>query len=212
VGSRLTFFALRDDLLALLEFLYTETGARVFEAYSEFDQPLREFDSAESIDRAFRLGVDEHGNATEPFLQVWWPEVCRLPQIERITLKPGAVPGHTFRHSLMGWGLAQLLCGGEYFRDEPTITKSTFQHWTEAGARKKGYADTDPDGPVDWPALQRLGQRVQRHLRRQLAGGRVPDRGPVLRTAAEKAKAGWKLKERGRSPWTYEFEPDKSTP
>jgi hypothetical protein len=212
VGSRLAFFALRDDLLALLEFLYVETGARVFEAYSEFDQPLREFDSVAPVDRAFRLGVDEHGTATAPFLQVWWPEVCRLPSIERITLKPGAVPGHTSRHMLHGWGLAQLMCGGEYSRDEPTITRSTFQHWTEAGARKKGYVDTHPDAPVDWRVLQRLGQRVQRHLRRHLAGGRVRGHGPVLRAAAEKAKAGWKLRESGRSPFTYDFQPDESTP
>jgi hypothetical protein len=211
VASSLRFFALRDDLLALIEFLYADTAVRVFEAYSDFDRPLREFDSPESIDRAFRLGVDEHGTGSEPFLQLWWPGVCPLPPIERIALKPGAVPGHTFRHVMSGWGLAQLQCGGEYSRGERAITMSLFGHFTEAGARKKGYVERDVGAPVDWRALRRLSQRVQHEVRTHLAGGRVPGRGPVLRGAAEKATAGWKLRDRGRSPWVYEFEPNEPT-
>ena len=210
MASSLTFFALREDLLLLLGFLFADTGARVFEAYSAFDRELREFDSPDAIDHAFRLGVDEYGAGSEPFLQLWWSEVCPPPQIERITLKPGAVAGHSFRYMAYGWGLAQLHCGGEYARDEPTITASHLRHFSEAGAREKGYLDTGPDAPVDWAALQRVGQRVQRRLRTQLAGGRVPGRGPVLRAAAAKAREGWKLKERGRWPATYELEPLKS--
>lgn len=210
MASTLTFFAVREDLLALLEFLFGETDVRVFEAYSAFDRELREFDSADSIDRAFRLGVDEDGTRSTPFLQLWWPEVCPPPRIERITLKPGAVPGHSFRHTANGWGLAQLQCGGEHSRAEPTITASHFGHFSEAGAREKGYVESGPDAPVDWPALQRVSQRVQRRLRTQLAGGRVRGRGPVLRAAAAKARAGWKLKEDGRWPAAYELEPMKS--
>jgi hypothetical protein len=210
MASSLTFFALRDDLLSLLEFVFAETGARVFEAYSAFDRELREFESPDAIDRAFRLGIDEHGSGSEPFLQLWWSGVCPQPRIERITLKPGAVPGHSFRHAVRGWGLAQLQCGGEYSREEPTITASHFGHFSEAGARKKGYLESGPDAPVDWAGLQRVSQRVQRRLRTQLAGGRVAGRGPVLRAAAAKARAGWKLKEHGRWPAVYELEPLES--
>jgi hypothetical protein len=207
MASSLTFFALREDLLSVLEFLVAETGARAFEAYSAFDRELRDFDSVEAIDRTFRLGVDEHGTGSEPFLQLWWPEVCPAPRIERITLKPGAVPGHSFRHTARGWGLAQLQCGGEYSRGEPTITASHFGHFSEAGARQKGYEESGSDAAVDWAALQRVSQRVQRRLRTQLAGGRVPRRGPVLHAAAAKARAGWTLKEHGRWPATYQLEP-----
>jgi hypothetical protein len=210
MASSLTFFALREDLLSVLELLVAETGARVFEAYSAFDRELREFDSVDAIDRAFRLGVDEHGTGSEPFLQLWWADVCPRPRIERITLKPGAVPGHSFRQTARGWGLAQLQCGGEYSRGQPTITASHFGHFSEAGAREKGYRDDGPDAPVDWTALQRVSQRVQRRLRMQLADGRVAGRGPVLRAAAAKARDGWKLKEHGRGPATYEIEPPRS--
>jgi hypothetical protein len=210
VASSITFFAVREDLLALLEFLVADTGARVFEASSAFDRELREFGSADTIDGAFRLGVDEDGTRSTPFLQLWWPEVCPPPRIERITLTPGAVPGHSFRHMARGWGLAQLQCGGEHLREEPTITASHFGHFSEAGAREKGYVESGRDAPVDWPALQRVSQRVQRRLRTQLAGGRVRGRGPVLRAAAAKARAGWKLKESARWPAAYEFEPLKS--
>lgn len=210
MASSLTFFALRDDLLSFLEFLFADTGARVFEAFSAFDRELREFESPDAIDRALRLGVDEHGTGSEPLLQLWWSNVCPPLRVERITLKPGAVPGHSFRHVARGWGLAQLQCGGEYSRDEPTITASHFGHFSEAGARQKGYRDNGPDAPVDWTTLQRVSQRVQRRLRTQLAGGRVPGRGPVLYAAAAKARAGWKLKERGRWPGTYELQPLKS--
>ena len=203
MASSLTFFALHDDLVALLEFLVADTGAHVFEAYSDFDRELREFASAEAVGRAFRLGVDAHGNGSAPFLQLWWPAVCPPPRIERISLTPGAVPGHSFRHAVHGWGLAQLQCGGEH---DGAITKSHFGHFTEAGAREKGYDPGGPGGPVDWRALQQISGSVQRHLRTSLAGGRVPNRGPVLRAAAAKVRAGWAVKESGRAPWTYDVE------
>lgn len=35
MASSLSFFALHDDLISVLEYLFAETDARVFEAYSE---------------------------------------------------------------------------------------------------------------------------------------------------------------------------------
>ncbi len=205
--AAITFFALRDDLAGLLEFLLEKTEVRLFEAYSRFDQPLREFASVDAVEHAFRLGIDEDGTGATPFLQLWWPAVGPPPRIERIALQVGAVPGHTFRHAVHGWGLAQLQCGGAHGE---VITKSHFGHFTQAGARKAGYTDDDSDGPIDWSALQRVSRRVQRELRTRLAGGRVRGRGPVLAAAAARVRAGASLKESARAPWTYEMEHDQA--
>ena len=206
MAAAITFFAVRDDLAALIEFLLAETGARIFEAYSSFDQPLREFSSVADLERAYALGIDEHGSGSDPFLLLWWPTVCPAPMIERIELRAGAVPGHTFRYSMHGWGLAQLQCGGLH---GDIITKSHFGHFTEAGARRKGYDEGGPDAPVDWKALQRLSGRVRQELRGKLAGGVVRGRGPVLRGAAGMVRAGAALKESGKAPWSYEMDRDQ---
>ncbi|HUF25530.1 MAG TPA: hypothetical protein VMM18_01015 [Gemmatimonadaceae bacterium] len=106
MGSRLRFRFLPPGLIvlgaalviawcvlvlpALLAFLLTSTDARLFEAYSRFDQPIREFESVEALDQAFRLGIDEDGNGTTPFLQLWWPAVCPPPRVERMELDQDA--------------------------------------------------------------------------------------------------------------------------
>lgn len=203
--AAITFFAVRDDLIALLEFLVTRTEARLFEAYSRFDEPLRTFDSALAVDAAYPLGVDEHGNGASPFLQLWWPAVCPAPRMERIELRPSPGEEHTFRHVARGWGLAQLQCGGCHGE---IITKSHFGHFTEAGARRQGYLEAGPEAPVNWVALQAISRRVQRHIRATLAAGRVRGRGPVLPAAAALVRAGAKLKESARSPWDYDAELD----
>lgn len=49
------FYATKDDLISLMDFIYSETDSRVFESISQFDNDLREFKSTEELLKAYNL-------------------------------------------------------------------------------------------------------------------------------------------------------------
>lgn len=197
-SANLDFFAAEKDQRALLDFLFTSTDVRVFESYSEFGADLREFRSVDELDRACPIGVDRNGNGYAILLQLWSPSVLRKVEIERIALDPRRCDGHTFRHCIAGAGLMQLYFGGVY---ERIITRSHFGHLSEVKGRAWGGASG-----VDWGALKTLSNRIQYHVRKRLAAGKVPGR-PVLAQAMELALAGYALKQSAQTPFEYELTP-----
>lgn len=196
--ASLDFFAARTDHQALIDFLFENTDARVFESYSEYSQELREFRSFDELAACYPVGVDEHGHGAAVLLQLWSPSVMTQLEIRRITLDPGHCQGHTFRYCIEGWGLIQLYLGGIH---ERIITKSHFGYNSEKRARAWGHAEE-----VDWTALAKLSHRIQYHIRRRLAVARVPGR-PVLREALELARGGYVLKEAAQSPGRHDLPP-----
>jgi hypothetical protein len=192
----LDFFAARTDLAALLMFLLENTDVRVFESYSDYGQPLKEFRSFGELADAYEVGVDKCGRGDHILLQLWSPAVMDRLEIERIELNPQACEGQTFRYRIQGWGLIQLYLGGVYDR---FITKSHFGHNSEKRAQAWGHADG-----VNWEALTQLSNKVQYHIRSRLAVARVPGR-PVLREAYALAQSGYELTECARSSHRYDL-------
>jgi hypothetical protein len=193
----LDFFAGEADQRAVLDFLFLSTDVRVFESYSEFDSELREFRSTDELAAVFPLGTDPHGTGNAVLLQLWSPSVMRELTIRRLNLKPEHCDGHTFRHNIEGGGLMQLYLGGLCGR---VVTMSHFGHQSQVRAQK-----WEVDEGVDWQALQTLSSRIQYHLRKRLAAGKVPGR-PVLPQAMELARAGFALKIATQTPWSFELQ------
>src|SRR3954470_323366 len=104
----LDFFAAEDDVRAVLDFLFSSTGVRVFESYSDYDADLREFRSTDELAAVFPLGTDPYGNGSAVLLQLWSPSVMSDLTIRRFSLNPAACDGHTFRHNIEGGALMQL--------------------------------------------------------------------------------------------------------
>ena len=179
-----TFFGGRADLLDFLDFAYAEGGCQAFEAYSGFDRELRRFPAAASVAALQSLGTSPGG----PHLALWAPAVSPSPAVRRITLKPGAVPGHSFRFTAEGAGLITLQCGG--VADGPRVVASQLGWWTEASARAKA-APALRAADVDWAQLAALGRKLRAYLRRH-ASGVAADR-PVLPAAFALAEAGYPL-------------------
>ncbi len=192
----LDFFAAEFDQRAVLDFLFTATDVRVFESYSEPDAQLREFLSTEDLAKTFPLGRDQHGNGLAAVLQLWSPSVMCDLTIERFTLDPSVCNGHTFRHRIEGGGLIQLWLGGVCGE---VITMSHLGHQSQVRAENWEVADG-----VDWNALKTLSNRIQYHIRRRLAVGKVPGR-PVLAQAMELARSNYVLKDATRYAWHYEL-------
>jgi hypothetical protein len=194
----LDFFAAEADQRAVLDFLFSSTDVRVFESYSGYDSELREFRSTDELAVAFPLGTDPHGNGSAILLQLWSPSVMRDLTITRFAINPAACKGYTFRHCIDGGGLMQLYLGGVYDR---VVTMSHFGHQSQVRARTWGV-----DDGVAWQSLKTLSNRIQYHLRKRLAGGKVPGR-PVLSQALELARAGYALKLAAQTPWAFELQP-----
>jgi hypothetical protein len=195
----LDFFAAEADQRAVLDFLFSATDVRVFESYSEFGAELREFRSADELAAAFPLGTDPYGNGNAVLLQLWSPSVMRDLTITRIALNPAACDGHTFRYRIDGGGLMQLYLGGVCDR---VVTKSHFGHQSQIRAQK-----WDVDQGVNWVALKKLSNRIQYHVRKRLAVGKVPGM-PVLPQALGLARAGYALKLATQTPWAFELLPE----
>jgi hypothetical protein len=119
--------------------------------------------------------------------------------IRRFALNPAVCDGHTFRHNIEGGGLMHLYLGGVCGR---VVTKSHFGHQSQVRARAWGV-----DDGVNWEALQTLSNRIQYHIRKRLAVGKVPGM-PVLSQALELARAGYALKDATQCPDTYELLPE----
>jgi hypothetical protein len=196
----LNFFAAEADQRAVLDFLFSSTDVRVFESYSEFDAELREFHSIEEMAVAFPLGTDQHGNGHAVLLQLWSPSVMSEElAVKRFTVDPATCNGHTFRHRIDGGGgLMQLYLGGVCGQ---VLTVSHFGHQSQIRAQT-----WDVDQGVNWEALKKLSNRVQYHIRKRLAAGKVPGC-PVLAQALELAKAGYALKLATQTPWQFELQP-----
>jgi len=194
--ANLDFFAAESDQKALVHFLFSSTDVRVFESYSECGQELREFRSLDELASAFPLGEDKHGNGFAILLQLWSPSVMKELEFTRITLRPEKCDGHTFRYRIDGGALIQLYFGGVH---EKVITKSHFGHNSEIRARK-----WEVDAGVNWKELKTLSNRIQYHIRKRLAVGKVPGC-PVLAQACELARAGYALKLAAQTPWEYKL-------
>jgi hypothetical protein len=158
---------------------------------------LREFRSTDELAAAFQLGIDPYGNGKVILLQLWSPSVMRDLTIRRFALDPAHCDGHTFRHNIEGGALMQLYLGGVC---EQVVTMSHFGHQSQVRAQAWGV-----DDGVNWEALKTLSNRIQYHIRKRLAAGKVPGR-PVLPQALELARAGYALKLATQTPWAFELQ------
>lgn len=189
------FFAAREDLLEFFAFAFAEPGLQVLEVDSEFDRELRRFSDRDALAALPALGLDPRGDGFALQFALWTPAVMKFPRVRRIDLKPGAVPGHTFRFTIESAGLIVLQCGG---RHDGVLTTSKLGWFTEAGARKRTL---EPDA-VDWTQHRRLTSRLRYHLTKRVAVARVPSR-VILAEALQLHRAGVVLKDHARGPETF---------
>jgi hypothetical protein len=177
---RLSFYGTPDDVLPIMDFVLRE--CRVFESYSVPDEPLREFSSASDI-----RGAVAHNERSGLGLMLYAPSMKGDFVVERIHLKPGAIPGKSWRDRINGWGLIQVQFGG---LRGTTLRSSFTNHNSEKRARK--WSDTSPQLPPvdgwDFEEVARISRRINRHI----AGQAVRKEGalPVLPGAQKLVAAG----------------------
>ena len=155
------FYALADDCLDVLGFIFAQPGWLLYELSSEPERPTRSFRSLNAVTEAFTLcerALNFH---------LYAPEMRGVLVERRIDFKPGAVPGATHRFVTEGWGLIQLYFG--IHRKNGDLTASHTNHNSET--RAKTWARTidtlgDP-AAWDWRAVTRVSGRLCRYIRKR---------------------------------------------
>ena len=175
------FYAVDEDFVPILDFIFTQPGWILVESASRHDQPLRRFHSTVAVLSAFDLSQET------AHLMLYAPET-RGSVVERpVIFKPSAVRGAIGRTDAAGWGLIQFyLSPGSAERIGLSHTNCNSEY------RARAWEGTLKDlGPVDeWDmgVVKRVSERLNRRIR-SLAVRREGSR-PVLLMAAQRVTAG----------------------
>jgi hypothetical protein len=152
----LAFFAAHSDVVTVLSFVLAE--CQVFESYSMPGTPLRRFTAPDEAKAIF----DERGPAGL-VLMLYAPSMRGEFAIERFELKPGAVPGATWREKISGWGLIQMEFPG---LQAGKLRQASTNHNSEKRARlwAKTYPNLPPVEAWDFQEVSRISRRINHHI------------------------------------------------
>ena len=177
------FYAADIDRESVVAFALDSLGCRVFETYSAYDARLCELTQIGDLPSLHTAGGFE-----DCLLAVWSPSFRVEPQTRRINLARGAVPGHSHRFALEGWGLVHLQFAAI---KNDALSPSRLAFNSEARARKWESTDATRLGGVDawdWNAVADIGRRLRNYVART-AIAKVGAR-PILPGANERAREG----------------------
>ena len=160
---RYDFFADKDDQVALLDYIFTETELQVFDLSSAYGEEVRQYRNSGEI----RTALEGSGSNLTMF-QLWAPQHLGKAAIRKIELDPRRCKGHTFRYETNGFGLIQLYLGGLSLAG---LHRSYLGHFTEVGAAKSEGVGPHPGRVMDWDwkAIRSTSGKLKRHLQSHLA-------------------------------------------
>jgi hypothetical protein len=101
------FYATPEDHEPLLTCLFAEATCHVYELASDFEQPLKRFESAVEVMRQFERRYP-NGDPWQVHLQLYVLGAGPPFEPQRTALNPSACDGATVRYTAEGWGLVQL--------------------------------------------------------------------------------------------------------
>lgn len=183
----LDFYAGKNDLEAVLTFVFEGLDCRVFESYSAYDSELIEFESPNQLRSRKDFGFCSRLTQSTR-LQLWPVKSSENVRIRKIQFDPMKVKGATYRHCLEGWGLIQLYLGG---LNEMGVVHSHTNHNSKKRALR--WSDTlrqrlgDP-GDWGWDVVEAQSRKLNRHIRK-LAVAKLGSR-PVLPHAQQLVESG----------------------
>lgn len=183
--AQLDFYANTNDMLEVIDYLFTLAPMRLFESYSQKDKEILEFRSSKDILDSPHI-ENNHGRV---FVIGWWESVTSRPYTRRFDLSPSI---GKFRYSLEGVGTFQLNQGGLHDLAEKSLNISRFSHWNEKGARQRANFSDDDIEEVNWQEFRRLSGKVHRYLRNNMPRAKLFKR-PILTGAYADLEDGQKL-------------------
>ncbi len=155
------FYAVPDDWLQVVQFIFTNDGWILYELSSEFDSKVRAFRSAHEVKALIRPDEESY------HFQLYSLEMGGRVEFRRIALDPGAVRGKTFRYATEGWGLIQFYV--HQARDgklRPSHTNHNSMRRAEVWAPVRAkQVDAAPD-EWNWQGIASMSSRLNRYIRK----------------------------------------------
>jgi hypothetical protein len=178
------FFALYPDKISILEYIFNNTGFRIFDHYSPYGRELTEYKSSQEIDENFDL---INGNVNSVQLALWNPNHGEINIVRRVELNPKYCSGHTFRYSATGWSLQQLYLAG---LSDNTLHYSTLQGFNEKGAVDKDSINSKRTAHLlNWTQIKGDQRRLKHFVETKLTCRKI-NTYLILKTADEELKKG----------------------
>ncbi len=177
------FYAVRSDILDVLQFIRAETDLVFYEMYSEMDCELRRFDTIEDVMQVYDaeiIGRAARHTAHDVLLLLWSPSISPAPKPHRFDLDYKKTK-HTYRYQLCGQALLRLYLGGLH---DTALIQSHCGHAYKYDATRRGIQDG-----CDYDALRKLANRIQYHIRKRLAVAQTYC-GHILKGAFEEYQKG----------------------
>ena len=167
----MNFFALRDDLKLITNFMFEELGFTIYETYSRFDSDIREF----TPDSNLQDFEDLRGNVR--FCA--WVGSCK--GVAKFELIKSAKPElFTFRTRVHCISQVQIIQNG--YTDQGHLRHCNIGHWTEAGVNQRGAYSEEEISNLDWNLFNSVTRKLKYHIRKRLAVAKLHEM-PVLPAA-----------------------------
>lgn len=185
------FYATPEDHAELLSWLFAEATCHVYELASDFEQPLKRFDSPEAVLMQFERRYPNGEKWKVVHLQLYVIGASPVFAPRRVTLDPKYCDGATFRYGAEGWGLVQLyLANAKATSLENSHTNHNSRKRAEAWAPT--YRDlADAPSAWDFERITSFSSRLNRQIRK-MAVGKLGSR-PVLPGALKLWQSGLPL-------------------
>ncbi|BFM48765.1 hypothetical protein [Marinomonas sp. THO17] len=160
------FYAIDNDFLEILDFIFCEMECRVFESYSEYDKDLVEFSNAQEVFEYYQLAEFSNTLNRSANLILWPVNASESVKVNRIELNPQKCQGATHRYRVDGWGLISLELKGI---NQAGLKYSHTNHNTEKRATAWGPNYSDVMGSPtdwDWKAVSSASRKLNNFIRK----------------------------------------------
>lgn len=180
------FYAIEDDALNVIDFIFSNTPCQVFELYSEPGEAIRQFASSGDIADAY-----ESTQNTVLRLSLYAPTMLGSFSFHRLELERPHHRAGTHRFRAHGWGAIQL-----YFSKvtDKGLAPSHTNHNSErrASAWAEKVADLGSPESWDWREVVRISRQINRYI--AINGASKIGSRPILKHAFEWSQRGGVLR------------------
>ncbi|SEL62365.1 hypothetical protein SAMN05216262_11565 [Colwellia chukchiensis] len=160
------FYAIDNDFVEILDFVFDEMGCRVFESYSAYETELVEFLSTKEVVEYYQLDEFSNCQNRSATLMLWPVKASLNVKVNRIELNPKKCRGATHRYRVDGWGLISLELKGI---NKAGLQYSHTNHNTEkrATAWEPNYSDVmGSPSEWDWKAVSSASRKLNNFIKK----------------------------------------------
>jgi hypothetical protein len=185
------FYATIEDHEDILSWLFSEETCDVFELGSGFEQPLKQFRTANDVLCEFDRHYPNGEKWKTVHLQLYVKGAGPKFTPRRVALNPKFCDGSTFRYAAEGWGLVQLYLSSE---SADGLENSHTNHNSKKRAETWAptYRDLSDPSSWDFDRISSFSSRLNRQIRKR-AIGKLGSR-PVLPGAMKLWQSGLGLR------------------